>query len=90
MLLFGDFGCRRRKFQLYLAVKGGDGTDELAQGQRGLLLVVLDKVNAAVQTATHEDVCLLAQAQRLYFRHRLVGGKLAEEKEELRVGYAPA
>ena len=23
MLLFGDFGCRRRKFQLYLAVKGG-------------------------------------------------------------------
>ena len=54
------------------------------QSQRGLLLAVLDEVNAAVQTATHEDVCLLAQAQRLYFRHRLVGGKLAEEKEELR------
>ena len=56
------------------------------QSQRGLLLVVLDKVNAAVQTATHEDVCPLAQAQRLDFRHWLVGGKLAEEKEELWVG----
>lgn len=56
------------------------------QSQRGLLFAVLDEVNAAVQTATHEDVCPLAQAQRLYFRHRLVGGKLAEEKEELRVG----
>ena len=55
------------------------------QSHRGLLLAVLDEVNAAVQTATHEDVCPLAQAQRLYFRHRLVGGKLAEEKEELRV-----
>ena len=47
---------------------------------------MLDEVNAAVQTATHKDVCPLAQAQRLDFRHRLVGGKLAEEKEELRVG----
>lgn len=56
------------------------------QSQRGLLLAVLDEVNAAVQTATHKDVCPLAQAQRLDFRHRLVGGKLAEEKEELRVG----
>ena len=52
------------------------------QSQRGLLLAVLDEVNAAVQTATHKDVCPLAQAQRLDFRHRLVGGKLAEEKEE--------
>lgn len=60
------------------------------QSQRGLLLAVLDEVNAAVQTATHEDVCLLAQAQCLDFRHGLVGNKLAEEKEELRVGYAPA
>ena len=56
------------------------------QSQRGLLLAVLDEVNAAVQTATHEDVCPFAQAQRLDFRHGLVGGKLAEEKEELRVG----
>ena len=56
------------------------------QSQRGLLFAVLDEVNAAVQTATHEDVCPLAQAQRLDFRHRLVGGKLAEEKEELRIG----
>ena len=56
------------------------------QSQRGLLLAVLDEVNAAVQTATHEDVCPLAQAQRLDFRHWLVGGKLAEEKEELWVG----
>ena len=56
------------------------------QSQRGLLFAVLDEVNVAVQTATHEDVCPLAQAQRLDFRHRLVGGKLAEEKEELRVG----
>ena len=56
------------------------------QSQRCLLLAVLDEVNAAVQTATNEDVCPLAQAQRLDFRHRLVGGKLAEEKEELRVG----
>ena len=56
------------------------------QSQRGLLLVVLDEVYAAVQTATNEDVCPLAQAQRLDFRHRLVGGKLAEEKEELRIG----
>ena len=56
------------------------------QSQRGLLLAVLDEVNAAVQTATNEDVCPLAHAQRLDFRHRLVGGKLAEEKEELRVG----
>ena len=55
------------------------------QSQRGLLLAVLDEVYAAVQTATHEDVCPLAQAQRLDFRHGLVGGKLAEEKEELRV-----
>ena len=56
------------------------------QSQRGLLFAVLDEVNAAVQTATHEDVCPLAQAQRLYFRHRLVGGKLAEEKVELLIG----
>ena len=56
------------------------------QSQRGLLLAVLDEVNAAVQTATHKDVCPLAQTQRLDFRHRLVGGKLAEEKEESRVG----
>ena len=61
-------------------VKGGDGADELMQSLRGLLLAVLDEVNAAVQTATHEDVCPLAQAQHLDFRHRLVGGKLAEEK----------
>ena len=67
-------------------VNGGDGADELAQDQRGLLLAVLDEVNAAVQTATHKDVCPLAHAQRLDFRHRLVGGKLTEEKEELRVG----
>jgi len=67
-------------------VNGGDGADELMQSQRGLLLAVLDEVNAAVQTATHEDVCPLAQAQCLYFRHRLVGGKLAEEKEKLRIG----
>ena len=60
------------------------------QSQRCLLLAVLDEVNAAVQTATHEDVCPLAQAQRLDFRHGFVGSKLAEEKEELRVGYAPA
>ena len=60
------------------------------QSQRGLLLAMLDEVNAAIQTATHKDVCPLAQAQRLDFRHRLVGGKLAEEKEELRIGYAPA
>lgn len=65
---------------------GGDGADELMQSQRGLLFAVLDEVNAAVQTATHEDVCPLAHALRLDFRHRLVGGKLAEEKEELRVG----
>lgn len=38
------------------------------QSQRGLLFAVLDEVNAAVQTATHEDVCLLAQAQCLDFR----------------------
>ena len=56
------------------------------QSQRGLLLAVLDEVNAAVQTATHKDVCPLAQTQRLDFHHRLVGDKLAEEKEELRVG----
>ena len=56
------------------------------QSQRGLLLAVLDEVYAAVQTATHEDVCPLAQAQRLDFRHRRVGGKLAEEKEVSRVG----
>ena len=56
------------------------------QSQRGLQLAVLDEVNAAIQTATHKDVCPLAQAQRLDFRHRLVGGKLAEEKEVLRVG----
>ena len=56
------------------------------QSQHGLLFAVLDEVNAAVQTATHEDVCPLTQAQRLYFRHRLVGGKLAEEKEELLIG----
>ena len=59
------------------------------QSQRGLLLAVLDEINAAVQTATHKDVCPLAQAQCLDFRHRLVGGKLAEEKEELRVGTSP-
>ena len=89
----GDGGCLadcpyahwiwRERFE---EVKGGDGADELAQGQRGLLLGVLDEVDVAVQTATHENVCPLAQAQRLDFRHRLVGGKLAEEKEELRVG----
>lgn len=56
------------------------------QSQRGLQLAVLDEVNAAARTATHEDVCPLAHAQRLDFCHRLVGGKLAEEKEELRVG----
>ena len=55
------------------------------QSQRGLLLAVLDEVYAAVQTTTHEDVCPLAQAQRLDFRHGLVGGKSAEEKEKLRV-----
>ena len=60
-------------------VKGGDGADELAQSQRGLLLGVLDEVDVAVQTATHEDVCPLAQAQCLDFRHGLVGGKLAKE-----------
>ena len=43
-------------------VKGGDGADELMQSQRGLLLAVLNEVYAAVQTATHEDVCPLAQA----------------------------
>ena len=73
----------RKRFE---KVKGGDGADELMQSQRGLLLAVLDEVYAAVQTATHEDVCPLAQAQRLDFRHWLVGGKLAEEKEELWVG----
>lgn len=67
-------------------VKGGDGADELMQSQRSLLLAVLNEVYAAVQTATHEDVCPLTQAQRLDFRQRLVGGKLAEEKEEMRVG----
>ena len=56
------------------------------QSQRGLLLAVLDEVNAAIQTATNEDVCPLAQAQRLDFRHGLVGGKLAEEKVELQIG----
>ncbi len=56
------------------------------QSQRSLLLAALDEVNAAVQTTTHEDVCPLAQAQRLDFRHRLVGGKLAEEKVELQIG----
>ena len=56
------------------------------QSQRGLLLAVLDEVNAAVQTATHEDVCPLAQAQCLDFRYRLVGGKLAEEEQKLVVG----
>ena len=59
------------------------------QSLRGLLLAVLDEVNAAVQTTTNEDVCPLAQAQRLDFRHGLVGGKLAEEKEKLRVGQGP-
>ena len=67
-------------------VKGGDGADELMQSQRSLLLAVLNEMYAAVQTATHEDVCPLAQAQRLDFRQRLVGGKLAEEKEKMRVG----
>lgn len=67
-------------------VKGGDGADEQMQNQRSLLLAVLDEVYAAVQTATHEDVCPMTQAQRLDFRHGLVSGKLAEEKEELRVG----
>lgn len=49
----------RKRFE---KVKGGDGADELMQSQRGLLLAVLDEVYAAVQTATHEDVCPLAQA----------------------------
>ena len=49
----------RKRFE---KVNGGDGADELMQSQRGLLLAVLDEVNAAVQTATHEDVCPLAQA----------------------------
>ena len=75
---------QRRIQEWFKEVKGGDGTDELAQAQRGLLLVVLDEVNAAVQTATHENVCPMTQAQCLDFRHGLVGGKLAEEKEELR------
>ena len=66
----------RKRFK---EVKGGDGADELVQSQCGLLLAVLDEVNVAVQTATHEDVCPLAQAQRLDFRHWLIGGKLAEE-----------
>ena len=68
----------RERFEV---VKGGDGADELMQSQCGLLLGVLDEVDVAIQTATHEDVCPLAQAQRLDFRHGLVGGKLAEEKQ---------
>ena len=43
----------RKRFE---KVNGGDGADELMQSQRGLLLAVLDEVNTAVQTATHEDV----------------------------------
>ena len=49
----------RKRFE---KVEGGDGADELMQSQRGLLLAVLDEVNAAVQTATHENVCPMTQA----------------------------
>ena len=61
-------------------VNGGDGADELMQSQRGLLLAVLDEVNAAVQTATHEDVCPLAQAQRLDSAIGLSGASWRKKK----------
>jgi len=51
-----------------------------------MLFATLDVVTIAFQTATHEDVCPLAQAQCLDFRYRLVGGKLAEEEQKLVVG----
>lgn len=73
----------RKRFEV---VKGGNDADELAQGQGSMLFARLDVVTIAFQTATHEDVCPLAQAQCLDFRYRLVGGKLAEEEQKLVVG----
>ncbi len=68
-------------------VQGTNGGLYLADRQTRLFLGGVsthDEVRAiGGGTAQHTEVCPFEEAEREDFFHRLVGGKLAEEKEEL-------